>query len=797
MTLPSFDHLAASSLEEATELLNGQNAAAIAGGTDLLGCLKNRVHRETPTLLVDIKPVAGGSHVSLGEASIRIGALTTLADIADDELVNTRVPLLAEAARSVGSPQLRNMATIGGNICQEPRCWYYRAPDNAFHCLRKGGAQCAALLGDNRFHSIFGASRPTSAPCTTSCPGHIEIPRYLGMIREGDWQSAARAVLEHNPMPAVTGRVCPHFCEASCNRCELDGAVSTRAIERHLGDRLMSDAPAFYKAPAVLTNRKVAIVGAGPAGLSAAYYLRVRGHGVTVFDAMSEAGGMLTHSIPRYRLPREIVRELAGALEHMGIKFVLGAAVDGEALRRMQGEFDAVFVATGAWRDKTLDIEGAEHLRSGLEFLMTLEDRQQPLGDHVAVIGGGGVALDVAVAAHRSGARRVTMICLESRDLMPATPEEVEDALDEGVELLTSWGPQRVLVSGGSMAGLELVRCTSVFDSEGRFNPSFDPATTLRVEADRVFLAIGQTPDLRHVDGLFRTEGARIVAGETGATSEPGLFAGGDAVTGPATVIEAIAGGRRAALAIDGYLGGPANALGAHDGVDGSSLIKVRPDALRPSERQQNGSSSRAAHNLETEDVATLDLASVAREADRCLDCACIAVNASDLAPALVALGAKITTTRRVLDAEAFFGVGRATTTVLDPDELVAEIEVPLPNRASVQRYRKFRLRHSIDFPIVSVASVLSLKGERIDRAAVVLGAVAPVPLRAVELERFLVGREPDAETAEQAGVIAVKNACPVGKNAYKAQIVRALLREAVDELRSLGLTQAEGKNTP
>ena len=194
-----------------------------------------------------------------------------------------------------------------------------------------------------------------------------------------------------------------------------------------------------------------------------------------------------------------------------------------------------------------------------------------------------------------------------------------------------------------------------------------------------------------------------------------------------------------------------------------------------------------SACDIETEDVSTLDLAAVEEEADRCLNCACIAVNVSDLAPALIALDTTIRTTKRVIGAEGFFAVGTASTTVLDSDELVTELEIPLPAEASIQRYGKFRIRHSIDFAIVSVASVLSIRDDKIGKAAVVLGAVAPVPLRAAEVERYLVGREPDTETAEAAGAIAVRTACPAPKNAFKAQIVKAMLREAILDLPSSG----------
>jgi NADPH-dependent glutamate synthase beta subunit-like oxidoreductase/CO/xanthine dehydrogenase FAD-binding subunit len=785
MTLPPFDHVAVSSLEEAATLLAAQGAGAvvIAGGTDLLGTLKNRVHPDHPRLLIDIKQSRDGSHVILEGSAIRVGALTTLAEVGDHELVNAKIPLLAQAARAVGSPQIRNMATVGGNICQEPRCWYYRAPNNAFYCLRKGGAQCAALLGDNRYHSIFGGGRPSPAPCNASCPAHIDIPTYLELIREGDWETAARVVLERNPMPAVTGRVCPHSCEESCNRCQLDEAVATRAVERHLGDQVLNDIPRFFKFPEALTDRRVAVVGSGPAGLAAAYYLRKAGHDVTVFDAMDEAGGMLAHSIPRYRLPKAVVERQIKALQHLGIRFVLGTTVQEDTLVRLNSDFDSTFLATGAWRDKSIGIESAERLQSGLEFLRRIQTSRQPPGERVLVIGGGGVAVDVALSAHRLGSKRVTMACLEPRESMPAAPDEVAQALEEGVGLLTSWGPRRLLMTGGEVSGMELKRCTSVFDVEGRFNPSFDMDETMSVDADCVLLAIGQTPDLGFADGLLETDGTRIVVTGSGATSLPGVFAGGDVVTGPASVIEAIAAGRRAAIAIDGYLGGLTAVAGNGHKVEPSSLTKTRPAALSATARVQMSTVSPSARDIEAEDVGALDLALVEQEANRCFNCACVAVNVSDLAPALVALSAKIRTTKRVIDAEKFFAVGRASTTVLDSDELVTEIEIPVPSEASIQRYQKFRIRRSIDFAIVSVASVLSLHGDKIGEAAVVLGAVAPIPLRALDVERFLVGREPGAKTAEAAGVIAVRAACPMPKNAFKAQIVRALLREAVLEL--------------
>ena len=782
MALGPFDHVTAGSLEEAGSLLraHGARSAVIAGGTDLLGGMKDRVHPEPPQLLVDIKP-SGAAGVRVEGSTIRIGALTTLAEVADDEVVKARIPLLAQAALAVGSPQIRNMATVGGNICQEPRCWYYRAPDDAFHCLRKGGARCPALLGDHRYHSIFGAARVALAPCAGSCPAHVDIPGYLALVREGDWRSAARLLLERNPMPAVTGRVCPHFCELDCARCELDGAVATRAVERHLGDFVLRDPAAFFEPPAELTGRRVAVVGSGPAGLAAAYYLRRLGHGVTVFDRLDRPGGMLAHAIPRYRLPEAVVREQVESLERMGVELLLGVTVDPEALAGLRRDFDAVFLATGAWRDKTLAVEGAEHLRSGLELLTGVRNglRRAP-GDEVLVIGGGGVAVDVAVSARRLGARRVTIACLEAREAMPAPADEVDQALSEGVELLASWGPRRVQTAEAGVLGVELVRCSSVLDAGGHFEPTFDPATTRTVEADCVLVAIGQEPDLAFAGSLVETQGGRIAVDEEGAAGVPGLFAGGDAVSGPASVVEAVAAGRRAAIAIDRYLQAGAPVAAQDRAGAPPPLVEIPQGALSEMPRVPLVAAEPSARDIESEDVVTLEVPEAAAEARRCLNCACVAVNASDLAPALVALGARVRTTRREVGAEALFAAGVLRTTALDPDELVAEVLIPLPRATGVQSYRKFRVRQSIDFPVVSVASVLSLEEGLIEEARVVLGAVAPVPIRAREVERFLAGRQPDEQSAEQAGAIAVRTAFPLPRNGYKVQVVRALLRQAV-----------------
>ncbi len=766
MAMKKFDHLPASSLKKAAAALAGAaRTLALAGGTDALGALKDKIHKESPDLVVDLKTIPGLSYISEDSRGLRIGALTTLSEIAAHKTVSGKYRLLAEAARSVASPQLRNMATIGGNLCQEPRCWYYRTPDDQFHCLRKGGTHCGALLGENRYHSIFGGARVAAPACTAACPGNVEIADYLALVRAGDRGGAAAIIFRNNPLPAITGRVCPHLCEGKCNRGAADEAVAIRAMERSIGTDILKRAAELMKPPVKQTKKKIAVVGSGPAGLTAAYYLRRAGHQVTVFDRLPRAGGMLAYAIPSYRLPRNLVRAQIAALEGMGIIFRLGAEIGpkGISLRALRKDFDSVFLATGAWAQRNIRLEWSELLTSGMDFLT---DSKPAVGRNVLVIGGGNVAVDVAVTARRAGARSVTIACLEARNAMPAFPAEIAEAVKEGVRILPGWGPQRILEAGGKVKGMEFVGCTSVLDGQGRFAPSFDPVRKQIVKADQVILAIGQAAELGYAAGIKTQRGLITAEETTQATNLPEVFAGGDAVSGPASVIHAIASGRRAARAIEVYLGGHKRPeKNAHAAV--SPLLALNADCGERCIRTSRSESG-------------LSPAALLAEAKRCIDCSCVAVNASDLAPALAALGARIKTTKRTVAAEDFFTAGVLKSTVLDQDELVEEIMVPLPRPGSSQGYHKFRIRNSIDFPIAGLAGVFNYDGEKIRDARLVLSAVAPIPLRLKAVEAFLEGKRPGDKTAAAAAELAVKEARPLTKNRFKMQLIKALLQKAI-----------------
>jgi NADPH-dependent glutamate synthase beta subunit-like oxidoreductase len=782
MTLQPFKYIPADSLQTAETLLreHGDKAAVIAGGTDLLGGLKDAIHDAYPELLIGLKPLADLRYIEVEPAAIRIGALTTLDEIARNTTIRQAYPLLAEAARSVGSPQIRNVATIAGNLCQEPRCWYYRNPDNAYDCLRKRGRTCDALFAENRYHSIYGAMCVSAAPCVSGCPIHNDIPTYMEQIRAGRVAEAAEILLRTNPLAAITGRVCAHYCEADCNRNGFDDPVSIRGVERFLGDYALEHAADLYTASGTESGKRVAVVGAGPAGLTAAYFLRAAGHDVTVYDRMPEAGGMLTYSIPAYRLPKAVVQAQVRALEGMGIRFELSAAVaaDGRTLEDLRASYDSVFLATGLWQGKALRMERGELLDNGLELLINVQRGvPQSVGERVLVIGGGSVAADVAITARRLGARQVTMACLECEEEMPAVPEDVEQVLEEGLRIMNSWGPHRILEQDGRLVGMEMVRCTSVFDKEGRFAPTFDGEVKTVIEADQILVAIGQAADLSYAGSSLKAERGMIVAGRgTLATSLDGVYAGGDVTGGSLTVVHAMADGRAAAASIDAYLAGaqPEPAPASH------AWLAVNPDALAVSDRAEAPRRAVPERTLRDEDGGTLGQAAMAGEAVRCANCGCVAVNASDIAPALIALDARVKTTRRTLAAEDLFTAAESRTTVLEPDELIEEIEIPAPPPGNRQLYLKFRTRNAIDFPIVSLAFKTTMREGRFHQPMIVLGAVAPVPLRVPEVEALLEGKEPSEALAKEAGLLAVKDAQPLVRNKLKVEVVKALIRKAI-----------------
>ena len=441
-----------------------------------------------------------------------------------------------------------------------------------------------------------------------------------------------------------------------------------------------------------------------------------------------------------------------------------------------------MFLAIGAWGAPTIGVPGEELTRSALDFLSQAKNGtlQNP-GQKVLVIGGGNVAVDAAITAARLGAEQVTMACLECREEMPAWEWEIGQAESEGVTVMPSWGPSRILVEDGRVKGVELVQCTAVFDDQCRFNPTYDRETTDRIEADTVILAVGQKVDQQGLDPDAVLFGAQRMAvdSQTQSTSRPKIWAGGDMVTGPATVVEAIAAGRRAAASMDRYLRGTADAGAPEDSLP-AELHRLNTECLAPTPPVPMPETPVDQIRIDQEDALGLDLNAVSQEADRCFNCGCVAVSPSDIGLALMALDARVRTDRRTIDISDFFTARTGRSTVLEPDEMVLEIELPTPKPGRYQAFRKFRLRKSIDFPIAGVAVTYDLVDGRAEDSRVVLGAAGPVPLRAPAAEAILNGRPPDQNNAAAAAQAAVDGALALECNAFKIQVFETLVKRAI-----------------
>jgi NADPH-dependent glutamate synthase beta subunit-like oxidoreductase len=391
----------------------------------------------------------------------------------------------------------------------------------------------------------------------------MDAPQYVRLIADGKYGESLAVIREKTPLPTVLGNVCFHPCESKCRRGQLNEPISICALKRFAAEH---DTGIWKQASQVTpsSDKRVAIIGSGPAGLTAAFYLAKAGHAVTIFEAASKPGGMMQVGIPRYRLPREVLQKDIDETLKLGVEIRTNTPVgNGLTIRDLKGQgYQAIFVAVGAKSSRKLKLEGADlsGVLWGMDFLRDVNtDREVKVKERVVVIGGGNVAIDVALTALRLGAKEVKLACLECSEEIPAHEWEVQEALDEGIEINPSWGPQRIISDNGKITGMEFLRCTSVFDSDGKFNPSFDACVTTTIPTDMVIMAIGQAPDLSFLkqgSDVDVTPGGTIKVDDNMETTEKGVFAGGEAVINPGSVVEAMAAGRKAAIAIDKYLGG-------------------------------------------------------------------------------------------------------------------------------------------------------------------------------------------------------------------------------------------------
>lgn len=403
------------------------------------------------------------------------------------------------------------------------------------------------------------------APCQNACPTDQNAWGYVTLISEGRFRDAIEVIKADNPFPGVCGRVCFHPCESKCRRRQIDEPVAICALKRFVADYDRNSFEPFKPQVAPPNNKKVAIIGAGPAGLTAAYYLACKGYKVTVFEALPVAGGMLAVGIPDYRLPREILDYEIKAITDLGVEIkyntALGKDITIEGLKK--DGYDAVLIATGAHKGQKLNIPGeeTEGVLDGVTFLRNLNlGKAVKVYGNVAVIGGGNVAIDAARSALRLGAKEVFILYRREKEDMPAYHEEIVEAEQEGVKIYTLVAPKRIIEKDGKVEAIECVRMSlGEFDTGGRRKPVPIEGSEFVIPADTVIAAIGQVPDTSFVNG----DGIRVAKNGTIevdlqnlATAAPGVFAAGDNVRGPASVVEAIADGKKSAIAIDTYLGG-------------------------------------------------------------------------------------------------------------------------------------------------------------------------------------------------------------------------------------------------
>lgn len=404
--------------------------------------------------------------------------------------------------------------------------------------------------------------------CVANCPAHMGIPRYIEAIRKGDLEEGMRIMYETNPLPQVCGRVCTHRCEEVCALGHRGEPISIRWLKRYIADQVPQDRlPGVLGQPPRHNNRRVAIVGSGPAGLAAAYYLARLGYGVVILEALPEPGGMMRYGIPEYRLPGADLDRDIRQVRELGVEIRNGVRVGRDVtLDELYREYDAVFVSTGLHLGRSTRIPGSDHddVFQAVDLLRDVTaGKEIPVHQSIVVIGGGNVAMDISrtlarLQTARFGKVALVTTSLETEEIMPADKEEIVESREEGIILEPGWGPHAIEIKDDRIRGLRVVRCLSVFDEEGRFNPRLDPDDSRFFPATMVVEAIGQGMDLSYLPQELKSRldtdsRGRIKVNEWMQTSLPRLFAGGDMIEGP-DVIHAVANGHRAARGIDRLL---------------------------------------------------------------------------------------------------------------------------------------------------------------------------------------------------------------------------------------------------
>ena len=510
-----------------------------------------------------------------------------------------------------------------------------------FNALRLGDAICrstekqeASSVGKIGFDPNYRVrtivDENGTSPCKTECPAHISVQGYIKLASQGKYNEALELIKKDNPFPAVCGRVCHHPCEAACTRCDVDEAVAIDPIKRFIADRELNAKSRYIPGIKVKREEKAAVIGAGPAGLACAYYLAAEGYKVTVFEKQPTLGGMLTMGLPSFRLGRDVINAEIEAIRDLGVAFKTGVEIGKDttiAQLREQG-YKAFFLAVGAQVCRSMKIEG-EDLTGVIPALDFLRDvnlgRKVSLGDRVAVIGGGNVAMDAVRAALRTGSKKPFLIYRRSEAEMPANSEEIEECREEGIEIITLANPVRILGEQGRVKALECVRMKlGEPDASGRPRPEPITGSEFSIVVDAVIPAIGQQTDWACLTPECSCRltgfGTMEVDPMTLQSAAPDIFAGGDAVTGPKSIIEAIAAGKQAAISMHRYIQGDNLKLGRER--EFRSIRNIETDRYEHMARQKMG---KTAPEIRIKNFSEVQIGfteeQLRKETERCLGC--------------------------------------------------------------------------------------------------------------------------------------------------------------------------------
>ncbi len=501
-----------------------------------------------------------------------------------------------------------------------------------------------------------------TAPCKTACPAHVAVQGYLKLAKEGRYDDALALIKKDNPLPAVCGHVCNRRCEDACTRGTVDEAVAIDEVKRFLAERDLNAETRYIPKKTIPSlqggfDEKIAIIGAGPAGLSCAYYLALTGYKPTIFEKNEEPGGMLRYGIPSYKLEKDLLAAEIDVIRELGVEIRCGVEIGKDITieeLREQG-YKGFYVAIGCQRGRKPGITGenAKGTYAAVDFLREAGAKESfALEGDVVVVGGGNVAIDAARISSRCVNAKISMFCLEQREHMPASKEEIAEALEEGIELNCGWGPKEVLEEDGKVAGVVFKKCIRVLDEQGRFSPEYDEEQTVTIPCKHVIFSVGQAIEwgnmLDNLDLKRRPNGGALADKLTYQTSEPDIFVGGDVYTGPRFAIDAIAAGREGAISLHRYVHENCTLTIGRNRRDFVELDKnnISVDSYDTSKRQIPAKADEKAQAATFRDLShSLTEEQVKAETSRCLSCGASVVDPNKC------IGCGVCTTKCVFDA--------------------------------------------------------------------------------------------------------------------------------------------------